>query len=286
MISEEEGAISVWLTLLSMCVISFILVAMDGIKVNNARIISKQSANLATYSCMADYDIDVYENYNVYVMEESNIKAKYLEYASACVNHRVFNKKENLLDDRMDIMGLSVNNVVIYDIEHLNNKNLLNQINKNQEIYTYISENFSSYKNLYTKGYMKRKYLYELEFIAGGRKTDNENMRFIKDKLKGKISAQELEDMSCTAQEYTSYIIELIEQINIDIVADRMIELMINNINDTFHKNLKKGKLIVGIKVKTRFDIENRIQNIISIWNMISNNPNRYYTTVSTEYSY
>ena len=161
MISEEEGAISVWLTLLSMCMISFILIVMDGVKVNNAQQISKQIADLATYSCMADYDIDVYENYNIYVMEESDTKTKYLEYARACTSVNSSNKDKRLLSDSSDIMGLSVNNVAIYDVEHFNNRNLINQLNKNHNIYKYIQDNFSSYKNLYIKGYMKRKYLYE-----------------------------------------------------------------------------------------------------------------------------
>lgn len=291
LLKEESGVISVWLTLLALCVISFIMIVLEVVKLETAQEKLTRFSNLATYSCMADYDIDVYENYGIYMMEESalinqdsSLCESLLKY-EAMVRSFVNNNKTSYVN------SFEVKNADIDDIEHIEAKDILDQLcnRENGEyanIETYIIQNFSSYKNPYIKGYMKRKHLYEVEYLIGGKKTDNENIKIIREKLADYMSSKELNELSCTDSEYEAYMIQLLEEIDDMVLAERVLNLVIHNINDTFEKNMCKESLIVGLKTKTEFYMTSSLKDILTACNLSEDLPSLYSLKIKSKYFY
>ncbi|MBE5934867.1 MAG: hypothetical protein E7262_03655 [Lachnospiraceae bacterium] len=266
---EERGVITVWITLLSIVVIVFIMVVIQGVRYINAHNICSNSCNLATMSLMADYDLDIYDNYGVYVMNKEVDKNTFRDYV------------EESLEP-----GLYMDNVKVKNIEYLDDKNLEKQITKSGTLYKYLLENFSSYKKPYIKGFMDRKYAYELEYIIGGENNDNDNIKVIKSRIREKEAADVVEELSMTDSEYEFYIIELLEQIKRKTIIKRIKEIIITNINSTFGKNIDMSKTIIGVELESRFCVESILDRMPLVESIFKNINNRRTLSVESKYLY
>lgn len=265
---EENGSITVWLTLLSLMVMTFIIVVIECVRIINAQNICSNSANLATMSLMADYDLDVYENYGLYVMGRDIDEMTFRKYAQASLYSKLFLKEMN-----------------VKKIHYMDNKHMEQQILRHSTIKDYLLENFTSFKKPYVKGFMDRKYSYELEYIIGGKEKDNDNINIIKSKLKNKEAEEVVNELNLSDEEYESYVIDFIEQIDRNKMYNRMREIIIHNVNATFNKNLDNSKLIVGIDILSKYRIETYLDNnlIKGVFNKINN---KCVININSQYRY
>ena len=262
-VKEETGAITVWMTLLSVCVLAFVIVVIEGIRIINAQNITSNSSNLAALSLLADYDLDIYENYNLYVMSKDIDEMVYKDYA------------RSTLDGGIDIASAQ-----IYDIMYLDNESLEKQISYNDSFYDYLIKNFSSYKKPYIKGYMARKYAYELEYMIGGKEKDNDNIKIIKDKMKDTYAADMLDELEMTREEYELFVIDYLEQVDKKVLLQRIREIIISNINTTFDKKLDKDKLVIGMSIKSTYVIDNHLRKFGFVENIFGNLNNKYVVNI------
>ena len=88
---DEKGAITIWLTLLSVCMLCLAMIVIECIRVYQSKSICICCTKTALFSTMADYEPDIYDNYHIFVLDECYgktekkreiMKGKLLRYAN------------------------------------------------------------------------------------------------------------------------------------------------------------------------------------------------------------
>ena len=300
-IREEKGVITVWLTLLTIFMIIFLTFVIEITKGRNAQSICKQNINIANMSCMADYDIEVKENYHIYVMSiEEDIKSALVNKASEYAKSSMKQNENNNRKEFKDIMGLELEQIKVLDVKYIDMHNFIKQVknymveknnlnhaevNNKDILIQYIIENFSSYKNPYVKGFMKRKFVYEQEYIIEGKDRDNENMSMIKRKL-CKSNISEIQELDFTKEEYDDYMKMMLMKQDIEVLAKRAYEVIITNINNTYTKSLDKTTMIVGVGIEGIYNLKKRDYLLTKIKSYLEEKilPNKIQTNSTMEY--
>ncbi len=238
---------------------------------------------------MADYEPDIYDNYHIFVLDEcygksvrnrDRLEGKILRYANSSI------KPNSQEDKSIDIMGCSVNKIEVSKVKYLgdNNSNFINQICAYMESHLdeslimelcdkygttkekvllceYIFSHFCSYKSNYILGYMKREFVYEIEYILMGDKTDNDNISKVKKILKSEGIDVE-EDIVCSEDRYREVLYKSLIEHDKDILCNRIKHLIVNNINATFDKKANLKDLITNVEVGIEYNIEERATKI------------------------
>ena len=290
MYRDEKGAITVWLTLLLIVMLCFLIIIIEFVRAYQAKSICLQSTKTAIISTMADYEPDIYDNYHIFVLDEcygktetnrEKLKDKVLRYANESVNPN-YNTDEKTLD----IMGCYVEKVSINEVKCLeeDNENLLNQINRYMTMHLteskvmelcdyygttkenillceYIFSHFSSYKSTYILGYMKKNFIYEIEYILMGDKTDNDNIAKVKELLT-KEGLDVSQDIVYTENEYRQWLYKKIININRDKLCNRIKNIIVSNINSTYGKETNLNHLLTCVDIAIKYSIEERAMNI------------------------
>ena len=134
-LEEEQGAITVWLTLLSVCMISFVILVIEHTRIEQARSTCTQSTSIAVLSAMADYEPDIYDNYHIFILDEcyggyvrnkDKLKDNILKYANMSVTPNYIGNP----NDVKDIMGCLASKVNVNNTKYFNcsNDNFISQI--------------------------------------------------------------------------------------------------------------------------------------------------------------
>ena len=289
LLQDEKGAITIWLTLLLVCMLCAIIVVIECISIYQSKSICIQTTKIATISAMADYEPDIYDNYHIFVLDEcygkavrnrDRLEGKILRYANSSI------KPNSQEDKSIDIMGCSVNKIEVSKVKYLgdNNSNFINQICAYMESHLdeslimelcdkygttkekvllceYIFSHFCSYKSNYILGYMKREFVYEIEYILMGDKTDNDNISKVKKILK--IEGIDVEeDIVCSEDRYREVLYKNLIEHDKDILCNRIKHLIVNNINATFDKRANLKDLITNVEVGIEYNIEERATKI------------------------
>lgn len=291
-LKEETGGITIWITLLSVCILSFVMLIIEHIRYVQAESLCMQVGHMSIMSAMADYEPDIYDNYHIFVLDAcygegimnvDRLKGNILRYSNESLNPSYIGANNGV----KDIMGCSVSKVIIEDTNYLDesNENFIGQIysymkgNKDAKeisesmkkygiteekyyLYSYILEHFSSYKSLQILGYMNRDYVYEIEYLIYGLDKDNDNMKKIIDILDDSMLDDSKEDVICTYEEYRDVLYTELKKIDDNELCERMKKLIINNINATFDKYIQIDCLITSVDVEIQYGIDQRATKI------------------------
>jgi hypothetical protein len=297
-ISQDGGVITVWLTLLLTCMLGFVLIVIECIRYNTAESICIQSGKLATMSAMADYEPDIYENYHIFaldlsygqeILDESILKKNISKYSNMSINPNYLDLNKEV----KDVMGCSVkdvklsnlkcikddtdsfiNQICYYMKEHKNskyNKDMYNNVNwgKKELVCSYIMTHFSSYKSPYILGYMKKKYVYEIEYILMGKDIDNDNMKLIKKLFNSNDIDEDNMDIVCSDDVYMTKLYAELLKLDMDLMCKRIQELIIQNINKTYKKNICYKDLVTSVDVEIKYGVEQRATKIYLVNQLI-----------------
>ena len=100
-IINEDGSITVWMSLTLFILIGFILILYETAKINTAKIESEESIELALQNVMSDYDPNIFKYYNIFIFDNG--------YGESSPNlNQVYNVFENSVKENNGISKLKL----------------------------------------------------------------------------------------------------------------------------------------------------------------------------------
>lgn len=284
-IREEKGVITVWLTLLLVCMVSFVVLIIECVRYNLSKSVCMQNGHLATISSMADYEPDIYDNYHIFALDitygdDLSKKEKLKDNISMYANMSIDPDYLDVTEGLKNMLGCSVDKVSLSNIKCWkdDNSNFINQVcsymkenyseldvstlsNKNILCW-YIMNHFSSYKSTYILGYMKRKNIYEVEYILNGKDSDNENIELVMDLFDKSDIDEDAKEIVCDENIYREVLYRELLKRDMEVLCSRAKEVLIRNINETYKKNIQQNNLVSSVDVEIEYGIEQRATKI------------------------
>lgn len=310
-IINEDGSITVWMSLTLFILIGFILILYETAKINTAKIESEESIELALQNVMSDYDPNIFKYYNIFIFDNGygesspNLNQVYNVFENSVKENNGISKLklsdynlsfDSSLSDSFETLQNQVANYMNYQI---NEEDLIQKYSKWNSNYPYeklilveyLIKHFSSFYHWEIIPELQKEYIYELEYIICGQNEDNKNIEMILKKINnlidnGNESTPKLDIEDFSKNNYEYYLINLLLSSNIETLYERTVDLIIANINKNFNTSILKENCFFGVSCKANISVHNKI-NVNKILNKTLDNTNgmRIFT-VEKEFLY
>ena len=261
MIKKEDGVITIWLSAMLLIMLVFIGTVIECVRINIAKSYSNMSLRLATESVLADYDPNLYKHYHIFCVntEAVDINSRLDKYAKASF-------------DKDGLIGMKVNNIYASNCSYVSSnisgyikEQISNYINKKKgialskdKLVDYVMKNFSSYADIVPNSNMKKKKIYEVEYIIAGKGEDNDNVEAITSTISG------FDAIKYPMSSYKSVLRGKLSSMSEGAIISRMCSLIEDNLYNTYGKSINFSKCVTSMKVSGSYGVNGKfaIKNI------------------------
>lgn len=256
---REEGVITIWLAGMLLVMLVFIGTVIEGVRINIAKSYSAVSLKLATESVLADYDYGLYKHYHILCINSDlvNIGERINQYAKMSFDNDalVDMQVNNVYVDNYSYVSSNISGYLKEQIAAYMTKKKGNTLSKSMLV-DYVMQNFSSYGDIVPNSHLKKKKIYEVEYIIVGKDDDNENVESITSSISG------FDAIKYSLESYKGNIRSRLMSMSESTIINRMCALMSDNMYMTYGRKINFGRCVNKLKVRGEYLIKGKFSVI------------------------
>ncbi len=281
-IYNEDGVITVWLSLIFFVLCGLFLVLIWGTKSTYTDNTVKRRTDMAAKSVMSEYDEAVFLHYGlkVYHMDKeqslSKSKTKFITYVKngLDVNDTYKNNSTNNINVEVSLSNVEFKDSVGKDsgllyllmADSMNNKvsdGVINSYsykghNKNDILFCeYLLNYFSYYDKEDNNNMLNKDYLYELEYIIYGNNKDMDNLSLTMKSM----GLNEEGMLNISEGAYKEKLRGILINANKELLCKRAFSLIVFNIEDTYGIKINKDKCYLSINASVVYTYNDSFLN-------------------------
>ena len=252
MIKKQDGVITVWLSLLLVLMLSFVGIVIEYVRVNMAKSCANMSSKLAIESVLCDYEPNVYKHYHILYVDTNavNIESRLKEYANKSFDN------DGLL--KLSAKNIKVTNegkISLNRDEYIKKQIAISKTKDSKAILSksmlvdYVMNNFSSYADMEPNSELKKKRIYEVEYIIVGGVEDNDNILKITDSIPG------FDAIKYPMSSYSGVLKSKLSSMSESTIISRMCTLMAENIYTTYGRNVDINNGVNRLEIKGEYTV-------------------------------